>query len=175
MQRADIAGIVVSEPEQPTRWTGTWLSGRSAASGRRDPQQWPGERLGLPRSGQGSAASRGARLAALLLDLVIAALVTSLFVPTDITRPEVMQTFNYWAILVWFVISVVAISLFGFTAGMAALGIRVARLDGASLVGPLRAIPRAIMTAVIVPAVVWDSDGRGLHDKAVGTIVLRTR
>jgi uncharacterized RDD family membrane protein YckC len=120
-------------------------------------------------------ASRGARLAALLLDLVIAALVTSLFVPTDITRPEVMQTFNYWAILVWFVISVIAISLFGFTAGMAALGIRVARLDGASMVGPLRAIPRAIMTAVIVPAVVWDSDGRGLHDKAVGTIVLRTR
>ncbi len=120
-------------------------------------------------------ASRGARFAALLLDLVIAGLVTSLFVPMDVARPEVMQTFNYWSVLVWFLISVAAVSLFGFTAGMAALGIRVARLDGAAMVGPLRAVPRAVMTAVIVPAVIWDADSRGMHDKAVGTIVLRTR
>ncbi len=160
------------------RWTGSWLSGPGSAQDREQApaqQQWPGERLGLPREGPGSVASRGARLAALLLDLVIASLVTSLFVRVDVSRPEVMQTFNYWAVLVWFLISVCAISLFGFTAGMAALGIRVARLDGAGMVGPLRAVPRAILTAVIVPAVIWDADGRGIHDKAVGTIVLRTR
>jgi uncharacterized RDD family membrane protein YckC len=120
-------------------------------------------------------ATRGSRLAALLLDLVIAGLVTSLFVRVDIARPEVMQTYNNWSVLVWFLISVASISLFGFTAGMAALGIRVARLDGVAMVGPLRAIPRAIMTAVIIPAVIWDADSRGMHDKAVGTIVLRTR
>ncbi len=158
-----------------SRWTGSWLSGPSAASGTRAPQEWPGERLGLPRAGAGSVASRGARLGALLLDLVIASLVTRLFVPMDVTNPEVMRTFNYWAILVWFVISVVTVSLFGFTAGMAALGIRVARLDGATMVGPLRAIPRAILTAIIIPAVIWDADNRGMHDRAVGTIVLRSR
>jgi uncharacterized RDD family membrane protein YckC len=151
------------------------LSGPGAATGQSAPHQWPGERLGLPQEGPGSVASRGARLAALLLDLVIAGLVTSLFVPMDVARPEVMQTFNYWSVLVWFLISVAAVSLFGFTAGMAALGIRVARLDGAAMVGPLRAVPRAVMTAVIVPAVIWDPDSRGMHDKAVGTIVLRTR
>jgi uncharacterized RDD family membrane protein YckC len=84
-------------------------------------------------------------------------------------------TFNYWAMLVWFVITVGAVSFFGFTAGMAALGIRVARLDGATMVGPLRAIPRTLLTAVIIPAAIWDADGRGMHDKAVGTVVLRTR
>ncbi len=167
----------VSDPagNRPGRWTGTWLSGPSAASGTSAPQEWPGERLGLPRSGPGSVASRGARLVALLLDLVIATLVTRLFVPMDLTRPEVMQTFNYWAILVWFVISVGTVSVFGFTAGMAALGIRAVRLDGASMVGPLRAVPRAILTALILPAAIVDADGRGLHDKAAGTIVLRTR
>lgn len=158
-----------------SKWTGSWLSGPSAAAERGAAQEWPGERLGLPRSGPGSVASRGARLAALLLDLVIAALVTRLFVPMDVTRPEVMQTFNYWAVLVWFLITVVTVSLFGFTAGMAALGIRVVRIDGATMVGPLRAIPRTILTAVIIPAAIWDADNRGLHDKAVGTIVLRTR
>lgn len=158
-----------------SRWTGSWLSGPSSVSEPRAPQEWPGERLGLPKSGPGSVASRGARLVALLIDLVIASLVTRLFVPMDIGRPDVMRTFNYWAILVWFLISVVCVALFGFTAGKAALGIRVVRLDGASMVGPLRAIPRTILTGLIVPAVVTDADGRGLHDKAVGTIVVRTR
>jgi uncharacterized RDD family membrane protein YckC len=158
-----------------SKWTGSWLSGPSAASETSGPQEWPGERLGLPKSGAGSVASRGARLGALVLDLVIASLVTSFFVRMDVADPEVMRTFNYWAILVWFVISVVTVSLFGFTAGMAALGIRVVRLDGASMVGPLRAIPRALLTAILIPAVIWDADNRGMHDKAVGTIVLRTR
>jgi uncharacterized RDD family membrane protein YckC len=58
---------------------------------------------------------------------------------------------------------------------MAALGIRVARLDGATMVGPLRAVPRTLLTAIIIPAVIWDADNRGVHDRAVGTIVLRTR
>jgi uncharacterized RDD family membrane protein YckC len=156
-----------------TKWTGSWLSGPGAEADA--PQEWPGERLGLPRSGPGAVASRGARFAALLVDAVIAALVTSLFVPMDVTRPEVMQTFNYWAIVVWFLISVGMVSFFGFTAGKAALGIRVARLDGAAMVGPLRTIPRALLTAIIVPAAISDADGRGLHDKAVGTIVVRTR
>lgn len=160
-----------------SRWTGSWLSGPSAARGpgADEPQEWPGERLGLPREGPGSVASRGARLVALLLDLVIATLVTSIFVEMDIARPEVMATFNRWAIVVWFLISVGAVSLFGFTAGMAALGIRVVRMDGTAMVGPLRTIPRTILTALIVPAAICDADGRGLHDKAVGTIVLRTR
>jgi uncharacterized RDD family membrane protein YckC len=155
-----------------SRWTGTWLSGPGAAA---TPQDWPGERLGLPQAGPGSVASRGARLGALLLDLVIAALVTSLFVRVDVADPDVMRTFNYWSLLVWFVISVGAVGFFGFTAGMAALGIRVVRLDGAAMVGPLRAIPRAALTAILIPAVIWDADTRGMHDKAVGTVVLRTR
>jgi uncharacterized RDD family membrane protein YckC len=158
------------------RWTGTWLSGPGSAQGPDDgPQRWPGERLGLPEQGPGAVAGRGTRLAAFLADLVIAALVTSLFVEMDVQRPEVMQTFNYWAILVWFVISVVAVSLFGFTPGKFALGLRVVRIDGTSMVGPLRAIPRALLTAVIIPAALADRDGRGLHDRAVGTIVVRTR
>jgi uncharacterized RDD family membrane protein YckC len=158
------------------RWTGTWLSGPgSAQDPDGDPPKWPGERMGLPKDGPGSVAGRGTRLIAFLIDLVVAALVTSLFVEMDVARPEVMQTFNYWAILVWFLISAVTVSLFGFTVGKFALGLRVVRIDGTNLVGPLRAIPRTIMTAVIIPAALIDRNGRGLHDRAVGTIVLRTR
>jgi uncharacterized RDD family membrane protein YckC len=155
------------------KWIGSWLSGPRAAlepdteSGERTSQQWRGERLGLPESGPGSVASLGSRAAALLVDVVVAALVAGLFTAPDLPRN--------WSLLSWFAITVVAVSFFGFTPGMAALGIRVARMDGAGMVGPIRAVVRTILVAVIIPAVVLDMDGRGWHDKAVGTIVVRFR
>jgi uncharacterized RDD family membrane protein YckC len=152
--------------------TGSWLSG---VSGPGDAQSWPGERLGLPKEGPGSAAPRGVRLGAFLVDLVLMSLVTSLFVDVDVNRPDVMQNFNYLAGLVWFVVTVVMVGFFGFTPGKAFLGLRVVRMDGAAMVTPLRAIPRTILTAVLVPAAIADADGRGLHDRAVGTVVVRTR
>lgn len=136
---------------------------------------YPGERLGLPATGVGSVAGLGRRLVALVLDCVLASLVTSLFVHPDLMRTETMQALNYWGVLTWFLITVIATSFFGFTPGMGALGIRVARLDGADLVLPLRAIVRAALVAVIVPAVIWDADRRGLHDKLTGTVVIAMR
>jgi uncharacterized RDD family membrane protein YckC len=153
--------------------TGSWLSGGIGESGA-ETQAWPGERLGLPEKGPGSVASRGVRLVALIVDLMLMSLVTSLFVKVDVQRPEVMQQFNYLSVLVWFVVTAVMVGLFGFTAGKALLGIRVVRLDGRPMVGP-RAIPRTLLTAVILPAALSDADGRGLHDKVVGTVVVRTR
>ena len=154
--------------------TGSWLSGGIGETGD-DPQEWPGERLGLPKEGPGAIAGRGARLLALLVDLALMALVTSLFVEVDVNRPDVMQKFNYLSVLVWFVITSVMVALFGFTAGKALFGLRVVRLDGRPMVGPLRAVPRTLLTALLLPAAIGDADGRGLHDKATGTVVVRTR
>lgn len=160
-----------------SRWTGSWLSGPSAAGDpdEREAPQWPGEHFGLPKDGPGSVAGKGVRLGALLIDLIIASLVTSLFVRMQVDSPAAMGTFNRWAILVWFLITVAMVSLVGFTVGMTLLGIRVVRADGAAMVGPFRAVPRTILVGVIVPAVIWDADGRGLHDRLTGTLVLRTR
>lgn len=158
-----------------SKTTGSWLSGPHAAGDPDDAPRYQGERLGLPETGPGSVAGRGTRFGALLVDLVIASLLTSMFVEMDVMRPEVMQRFNYVAVLVWFGLSVVMVSLFGFTAGKALFRIRVVRLDGAAMVGPLRAIPRTLLTALILPAAMSDLDGRGLHDRVVGTVVVRTR
>jgi uncharacterized RDD family membrane protein YckC len=123
--------------------------------------------LGLPETGPNSVASMGSRAGAFLIDAVLAALVAGLF-----TAPELPKN---WSVLSWFLITVVAVSFFGFTPGMGMLGIRVARMDGTTMVGPIRAIPRTILTGLIIPAVLVNADGRGLHDRAVGTIVLRFR
>ncbi|TCO63000.1 hypothetical protein EV192_1021144 [Actinocrispum wychmicini] len=166
-------------PEPPfyslgvTRWTGSWLSGHRSAlepgadAGDQPAQRYPGERLGLPESGPGSVSGTGVRALALLVDAVLSGLVAGLF-----TAPELPQN---WSLAAWFAITVVAVAFFGFTPGMAACGIRVARLGDNPMVGPLRAVPRTLLVALIIPAAIWDADRRGLHDKLFGTVVVRTR
>jgi uncharacterized RDD family membrane protein YckC len=149
------------------------LSGPRAAlepgedAGDRPAQRHPGERLGLPESGPGSVSGTGVRALALLIDAVLSGLVAGLF-----TAPQLPQN---WSLLAWFLITVIAVSFFGFTPGMKMCGIRVARLGDHPTVGPLRAVPRTLLVALIIPAAIWDADRRGLHDKLVGTVVVRTR
>ncbi|HYS34824.1 MAG TPA: RDD family protein [Pseudonocardiaceae bacterium] len=160
-----------------------WLAGGSAAAkpqvstvdpdgGAQAGVRYPGQRYDLPASGAGSVAAMGRRLAALLVDCVLAALITSLFVHVQFARPETMQTLNYWSVLTWFVLTVAGTSFFGVTPGMLLLRLRLARVDGHPTLPPWRAAARALLVALIVPAVIWDGDHRGLHDKAAGTIVL---
>jgi uncharacterized RDD family membrane protein YckC len=51
--------------------------------------------------------------------------------------------------------------------------LRVARLDGRP-VGFLPTLLRTLLLCLVIPAVIFDRDGRGLHDRAAGTIVLRS-
>ena len=81
----------------------------------------------------GSVASIGARIGAFVIDIVLSALVAWL-----ITAPEPPQNTS---LLVWAVMTVVTVGLFGITPGQAALGIRVVPIGGGSFVGAW-AIPR---------------------------------
>ncbi|MFD9894391.1 RDD family protein [Amycolatopsis sp. NPDC059027] len=129
----------------------------------------------MPESGVGAVASGGARLLGLVIDLVLAALVTAIFVRPNLQNPAVMQNFNQWSGVVWAIITVISAAFFGFTPGMGAVGIRVARLDGASMVGLWRAVVRTVLTFVIIPAAVRNADGRSWLDRLTGTVVIRMR
>ena len=157
------------------RWTGTWLSGLAAAGVDTMPEGgWRGRRLGLPREGAGAVATTGSRLAAFLLDVLagalIGGLITALLVdPTPLQRS--LSSNGAFALEV-----VLLTALTGQSLGMRALGIRVVRV--ADREGPPGFLPAALRTALlmlVLPAVVTDRDGRGLHDKAAGTVVVRTR
>ncbi|WP_028922744.1 RDD family protein [Pseudonocardia acaciae] len=147
-----------------TRWTGSWLTG-SDEGGQRD--GYPGERLGLPEEGVGSVAGLGRRAVAFVFDLLLSALVAGLF-----TAPVLPGN---WSLLAWAVLTVVPTAAFGMTPGMVLFGLRVARLGGAAFVGLPRALLRTVLLFFVVPAVVTNSDKRGLHDRAVGTVVLLSR
>jgi uncharacterized RDD family membrane protein YckC len=125
-----------------------------------------GQGLGLPSEGVGSVASMGRRIGAFVIDIVLSALAAWV-----ITAPEPPQNTS---LLVWAVMTVLTVGLFGITPGQAALGIRVVPTGGGSFVG-LWAIPRTVLVFLVVPPLLLNSDGRGLHDRLCRTIVLRLR
>lgn len=147
-----------------SRWTQTWLSGQSLPSGDRPTQAYRGQRLGFPRHGVDAVAGFGPRLAAVIVDwlpcLVVANLLT--------TNPE-FSTLALFAVL-----TALTVGLTGRSPGHALLGLRVATLDGGRVgFGP--AVIRTVLLCLAIPPLVYDSDGRGLHDRVAGTVVLRTR
>jgi len=76
---------------------------------------------------------------------------------------------------IWFLLTAVPVAVFGASAGMTLLGIRVASIDSAPVIGVPRALLRTALIALVLPPLVRDADGRGWHDRAARTIVVRTR
>ena len=155
------------------RWTGTWLSGLPAAGIDTTPDGWRGRRLGLPPEGPGALATTGVRVAAFIVDLVAGALIGSLvlaFLPGLTQEQDSVVRSAAVAVEI-----LVLTTLTGQSLGMRLFGIRVVQLtarDGAP--GFLAVAIRTLLLIFIVPALVFDRDGRGLHDKAAGTVVVRT-
>lgn len=148
------------------RWTGSWLSGpASAGLGTTVEQGWPGQRLGLPESGVGSVAGFGRRLGAFGLDALASYLVASV-----LTRSHLPGN---WSLLVFTIEYVVLLSLTGQSAGMRLSGLRVLALPRGTPPALLAVVIRTVLLVLLVPALIWDRDNRGLHDKAAGTVVVR--
>lgn len=128
-------------------------------------------RLGLPAQGPGSVASSGRRALAFAFDAIASGLVARLLDPVD-TTGQLDLSVGLLPLAVLAVVYVVGLLLLGRTPGMQLLGLRVARIDGTGVT----LVPAALRTALLlllVPAVVTDRDGRGLHDRAAGTAVVR--
>lgn len=134
---------------------------------------YPGQRLGLPREGRGSIARPGRRIAALLIDVATAGLIGFAFFSTPDAVTGVPFANPVASNLIFFVAQILFIPLIGGSPGHRLLGMRLELASG-GWVGLWRPIVRTVLLALIIPAVVWDSDQRGLHDKAVDTILVRS-
>lgn len=152
--------------------TGSWLDGPGAAlQADGDPRAYPGRRLGLPQTGRGSVAGIGRRLGALVADWVICQLIAA-----AITGQAAFATDHpvhpLWPLGILAIEYVVLLSLIGRTIGMRLFGIGVVRLGGGRL-APGWVVVRTLLLLLVVPAVVYDRDQRGLHDKAAGAVAVR--
>ncbi len=130
---------------------------------------YPGEVLGLPDSGPGSLARMGRRLSALLIDWLLSYGLGALALGFGVISKETLATA---VLVIWLVLGVVAVRLFGFTPGQLALGLQVVTLDGRRL-GIGRAVVRGLLISLVIPPLFTDWDGRGLQDRVTGTAVVR--
>lgn len=125
--------------------------------------------LELPDSGPGSAGGIGRRIAALFIDwfacLAVALAVTGGLQSTA-GDPGVVALAVFFAevtILTW---------LQGASFGQRLLGLVVAPV-GRPRVTALASAVRTLLLCLVIPAVVMQPNGRGLHDLAAGTVVVR--
>ncbi|WP_030417753.1 RDD family protein [Streptomyces sp. SCSIO 75703] len=147
---------------------GSWLSGpRAAIEGAGGELGYRGEQLGLPEEGPGSIARPGRRVGALAVDWTLCLLIAN-----GLITDGYQQATGNWALLIFFVLSVLTVGTLGFTPGKRLFGLRVVEL-GTGRVNPLRALLRSALLCVAIPALVWDRDGRGLHDRLARTVEVR--
>ncbi|HEX5204121.1 MAG TPA: RDD family protein [Actinoplanes sp.] len=113
-------------------------------------------------------ASFGRRLIGLLIDWAAATLVAS-FLVESLSR-------NPWPQLAVFVLAhALFVGLFGQTLGMALARIRCVSFADGGAIGIPRALLRAVLLGLLIPAMVSDGDGRGLHDRAAGSVMVMPR
>ena len=126
------------------------------------PPEWPGQRLGLPATGSRSVGRFGRRLGAIAIDWAIAVIISAAFFSYE---PLV-------TLLIFVGLQVLMTIVVNASIGHALLGLRVVPMEG-GLLGVWRPIVRALLIALVIPAMVWDDNNRGLHDRASRTILLR--
>jgi uncharacterized RDD family membrane protein YckC len=126
-----------------------------------------GASLGLPENGPGSLASFSTRVVAFVVDAVGAALIAALF-----TAPELPGN---WSLLPFGLLYVVSLVAFGQTPGMRLTGLRLAHPRPGERLALWRAVVRTALLMLLLPALVVDADGRGLHDRLTDTAVVRER
>jgi uncharacterized RDD family membrane protein YckC len=115
--------------------------------------------------GQAPTATFSRRFAALLIDWALCSLVAALFV-ADLRA-------NPWPQLgVFVLVHAFFVGLFGQTPGMFIARIRCVSMRDGGGVGIPRALVRGVLLALVIPAVISDGDGRGLHDRAAASIMV---
>lgn len=123
---------------------------------------WPGRSLGLPEAGPRSVARLGRRLIALAIDWGTAVVVSIAFFAYD----------GGATLAAFAVAQIVFLVTANASVGHLLLGMRLVPVAGGYL-GLWRPIVRTILLCLVIPAVIFDRDQRGMHDRLVGTVLVR--
>ncbi len=135
-------------------------------------EPYPGKRLGLPAEGRGALASWTSRILALAIDWAVCMAVAVAVFGTEVMTGNGWRS---WMILATFFAESTLVSWFsGSSIGQLICRIGIVRLDRQPL-GLPRAVLRAALVCLVIPALVVGADRRGLHDLAAGTVVVRRR
>ena len=123
----------------------------------------------MPPSGPGSIARFGRRLPAITIDWLLCQLIAVL-----VLRAQLGQggAGSFAPLAVFAVGNLLLLPTMGATVGQRVLGIMIMTVDRRR-VSVVQVALRTLLLCLAVPALIWDRDGRGLHDKAAATVLVR--
>ena len=151
---------------------GSWLEGPGARSGA--PAAYPGERWGMPREGAGSMGRFGRRLVGVVIDWTACQLIAAALFQVPLPFTAVATGRDTVVLLAIFALeNLLLVGTAGYTLGQRLVGLRVLSADG-QRARPFQVLVRTLLLCLFLPAMFWDKDGRGLHDKAAGTVIVRS-
>jgi uncharacterized RDD family membrane protein YckC len=107
-------------------------------------------------------ARAGRRILAIIIDWTIALLISNVFLAGN----------SMATLAVFAAEQILLIGTLGYSIGHRLMGIQVVKPEG-SPAGPLAALVRTVLLCLVIPAVIFDPDQRGLHDKAMNTVLIR--
>ena len=128
----------------------------------------------MPRTGRGSIARFGRRLVGVLIDWTACQLIAAALFDVPLPFTGVATGNDTLILLGLFAIEqLLLVGTAGYTLGHRVVGLRVLSLDG-QRARPFQVLVRTVLLCLFLPAMFWDKDGRSLHDKAAGTLIVRT-
>ena len=130
-----------------------------------------GRRLTLPEAGRGSKAPLGPRFGAFVADSVIAILIARVDALAGV--PYTSELNNLLILAAFALMEFVLVATAGQTIGMRMAGVRVIRVTNGRPIGWRLAAIRTILLLAFIPAVLFDGDNRGLHDRAADAVMVR--
>ncbi len=124
----------------------------------------------MPREGRGSMGRFGRRLVGVVIDWALCQLLAyGLFDKAF----GVAGAGSFLPLAIFAVENLLLVGTLGSTIGHRIVGLRVLSTDGRAA-RPLQVLVRTVLLCLFLPAMFWDKDGRGLHDKAAGSVIVRT-
>ena len=140
----------------------SWMQGpRAALESQGISMAYPGERLGLPKSGPGSASRLGRRSLAILIDWAAALLIAAAIFDGDPLS----------VLAIFYLHTTLFLMLINRTVGGVFVKQRLIGVGGSRAL--LWRLPiRQLLVCLVLPAVVYDRDQRGLHDQFAKTVVV---
>lgn len=117
-----------------------------------------------------TAAGFGRRALAIVVDWTASMLVALVWLGAD---QYATTEYQFTTLAVFFGEITIFTWLTGASFGQRLTGVRIRSIDGGRVSLP-RLAARTALICVVIPAVVYDSDGRGLHDRAARSIAVRS-
>lgn len=125
----------------------------------------------MPPSGPGSIAHFGRRLVGVIIDWLLCLLIAQ-----GVWGAGWSQTGgrSFITLGVFAAENLLLVGTIGMTVGHRIMGLQVRNVAGGRA-HPVQVFVRTVLLCLGLPALIWDRDGRGMHDRVANTVIVTTR